>query len=229
MSLANITAVIAMDSTHICHEKSIPKTLNLLETRPNRFKNLEEGILWYLKTPMTSNPSASRISVPGLLYNERTRQMASEEVKTKTLQTGRSLDNIEKTILSTLLRDDKISETTLRKNSMVFAGDYIWRNGVEKITFIKAMMDKSLAQKFLSIKPPKLMILTNVLHLDDELVKGQMQGKFRCDIIPIVGVYVQEDRPDDVAESIFQFCLEYKLVAKKDILAKSQCRIINSK
>lgn len=63
----------------------------------------------------------------------------------------------------------------------------------------------SLSRTFLSSRTARLLILAGTDRLDQELMIGQMQGKFQLEVIQGVGHMVQEDDPRRLAELVVGF------------------------
>ena len=61
---------------------------------------------------------------------------------------------------------------------------------------------KGLSDMFNSLKVPKTLMVTSIDKLDIPLSIGHMQGKFKLDVILGTGHFIQEDKPEKVADSI---------------------------
>ncbi|KAI5450636.1 Protein phosphatase methylesterase 1 [Naganishia albida] len=62
-----------------------------------------------------------------------------------------------------------------------------------------------LSSSFLSARAAKLLVLAGQERLDRELMVGQMQGKFQLEVLPDVGHYLHEDKPEKLAAVIVDF------------------------
>ncbi|KAG6853726.1 Protein phosphatase methylesterase 1 [Blastosporella zonata] len=58
---------------------------------------------------------------------------------------------------------------------------------------------------FLQARTGRILILAGADRLDNELMIGQMQGKFQMVVIPGVGHMLQEDNPRRLAEIMVEF------------------------
>uniref|UniRef100_A0A6A7G343 protein phosphatase methylesterase-1 n=2 Tax=Hirondellea gigas TaxID=1518452 RepID=A0A6A7G343_9CRUS len=74
---------------------------------------------------------------------------------------------------------------------------------------------EGLSQNFLSITPPKLLLLAGVDRLDTDLTVGQMQGKFQMQVVGRCGHAVHEDAPDEVAAAIIAFLTRHRILQPK--------------
>ncbi|GHJ90360.1 hypothetical protein NliqN6_6762 [Naganishia liquefaciens] len=63
----------------------------------------------------------------------------------------------------------------------------------------------NLSSSFLKAKAAKLLVLAGQERLDRELMVGQMQGKFQLEVLPDVGHYLHEDKPEKLAAIIVDF------------------------
>jgi len=94
-------------------------------------------------------------------------------------------------------------------------GSYIWRTDLAATEQHWLNWFQGLSSSFLRTKCSKLLILAGTDRLDKDLMIGQMQGKFRCEIIPecdghtaLCGHYVHEDAPVQVATILQDFAFK---------------------
>lgn len=64
---------------------------------------------------------------------------------------------------------------------------------------------KGLSQGFLNVRTARILVLAGTDRLDRDLMIGQMQGKFQCEVIAGVGHHLQEDNPTRLAELLVEF------------------------
>ncbi|MCP9263581.1 PME-1 [Dirofilaria immitis] len=84
---------------------------------------------------------------------------------------------------------------------------YTWRIDLSKTEPHWIGWFKGLSKLFLSCRAPKLLVLAGVDRLDTDLIVGQMQGKFQETILPKAGHAVQEDSPEDLADTLASFAI----------------------
>jgi protein phosphatase methylesterase 1 len=64
---------------------------------------------------------------------------------------------------------------------------------------------ENFSQTFLALMVPKLILISDVQLLDDQLTKAQIQGKFQLKLIPGQGHLLHEEQPWQVALTIMGF------------------------
>ncbi|VDK79379.1 unnamed protein product [Litomosoides sigmodontis] len=84
---------------------------------------------------------------------------------------------------------------------------YTWRIDLSKTEPHWVGWFKGLSKLFLSCRVPKLLVLAGIDRLDTDLIVGQMQGKFQETIMPKAGHAVQEDSPEELADTLANFAL----------------------
>ncbi|EFO22152.1 phosphatase methylesterase 1 [Loa loa] len=88
---------------------------------------------------------------------------------------------------------------------------YTWRIDLSKTEPHWVGWFKGLSKLFLSCRVPKLLVLAGIDRLDTDLIVGQMQGKFQETILPKAGHAVQEDSPDDLADTLASFAIRNRI------------------
>ncbi|KAG6811480.1 hypothetical protein H0H92_007252 [Tricholoma furcatifolium] len=82
---------------------------------------------------------------------------------------------------------------------------YQWRTSLRSTAPYWLSWFKGLSNTFLQARTARILILAGTDRLDNELMIGQMQGKFQMVVIPGVGHMLQEDEPRRLAEIIVEF------------------------
>ncbi|KAJ9099158.1 hypothetical protein QFC21_004038 [Naganishia friedmannii] len=85
------------------------------------------------------------------------------------------------------------------------AQDVIWRTDLMATAPYWEEWYKNLSSEFLAARAAKLLVLAGQERLDRELMVGQMQGKFQLEVLPDVGHYLHEDKPEKLAAIIVDF------------------------
>uniref|UniRef100_A0A0M3HNS6 Protein phosphatase methylesterase 1 n=2 Tax=Ascaris TaxID=6251 RepID=A0A0M3HNS6_ASCLU len=92
---------------------------------------------------------------------------------------------------------------------------YTWRINLHKTQPYWVDWFRGLSKLFLACSVPKILVLAGVDRLDTDLMVGQMQGKFQNTILPKVGHAVQEDSPDQLAETLARFAVRFRFCTAK--------------
>ncbi|KAG5638531.1 hypothetical protein H0H81_012031 [Sphagnurus paluster] len=82
---------------------------------------------------------------------------------------------------------------------------YLWRTPLRSTAPYWSSWFKGLSSTFLTARTARILVLAGTDRLDNELMIGQMQGKFQMVVIPGVGHMVQEDAPTRLAEIMVEF------------------------
>ncbi|KAF2367965.1 Alpha/beta hydrolase fold-1 [Trinorchestia longiramus] len=98
----------------------------------------------------------------------------------------------------------------------VEGGCYKWSINLASTTEHWNSWFEGLSQSFLSVAPPKLLLLAGVDRLDTDLTVGQMQGKFQMQVVGRCGHAVHEDAPEDVAAAIIAFLTRHRVLQPKN-------------
>jgi len=93
---------------------------------------------------------------------------------------------------------------------------YIWRTDLLQTKDFWEEWFKGLSKSFLAVPLPKQLIMAGSDRLDKELIIGQMQGKFKYQIITESGHIVQEDNPKALAKSFKDFIAIFHIHEKAD-------------
>ena len=86
---------------------------------------------------------------------------------------------------------------------------------------------KNLSNSFLSIRVPKMLILTDTCNLDTPLTIAHMQGKFKLTVIKGTGHHVHEDDPMKVNEHLVEFVNAFRLPGTVDDIKPVQSKLGN--
>ncbi|GLB44809.1 putative demethylates proteins that have been reversibly carboxymethylated [Lyophyllum shimeji] len=82
---------------------------------------------------------------------------------------------------------------------------YRWRTPLRSTAPYWLSWFKGLSSTFLKARTARILVLAGTDRLDNELMIGQMQGKFQMVVIPGVGHMLQEDDPTRLAEIMVEF------------------------
>ncbi|KAG6850105.1 hypothetical protein H0H93_001026 [Arthromyces matolae] len=82
---------------------------------------------------------------------------------------------------------------------------YIWRTPLRSTAPYWLSWFKGLSSTFLQARTARILVLAGADRLDNELMIGQMQGKFQMVVVPGVGHMLQEDDPKRLAEIMVEF------------------------
>ncbi|VDO29344.1 protein phosphatase methylesterase 1, putative [Brugia malayi] len=93
---------------------------------------------------------------------------------------------------------------------------YTWRIDLSKTEPHWIGWFKGLSKLFLGCRVPKLLVLAGIDRLDTDLIVGQMQGKFQETILPKAGHAVQEDSPEDLADTLAGFAFRNRFCRPAD-------------
>ncbi|KAK7729550.1 Protein phosphatase methylesterase 1 [Botryosphaeria dothidea] len=85
------------------------------------------------------------------------------------------------------------------------SGKWVWKTDLAKTEIFWTNWFEGLSSKFLTARGAKLLLLAGTDRLDKELMIGQMQGKFQLQVYPMAGHFLQEDVPDQVAQTVVEF------------------------
>ncbi|KAF2146873.1 uncharacterized protein K452DRAFT_218834 [Aplosporella prunicola CBS 121167] len=85
------------------------------------------------------------------------------------------------------------------------SGKFVWKTDLGRTEPFWSDWFTGMSSKFLSARGGKLLLLAGTDRLDKELMIGQMQGKFQLQVFPAAGHFIQEDLPDQTAQSIVEF------------------------
>ena len=88
---------------------------------------------------------------------------------------------------------------------------YQWKTDLTKTRPYWEGWYKGLSKDFINEKVPKQLVLAGPDRMDTELTIGQMEGKFKLDIVANVGHLIQEDDPKALSEVIEGFILGFKI------------------
>ncbi|KAL9049649.1 MAG: hypothetical protein Q9162_007110 [Coniocarpon cinnabarinum] len=84
-------------------------------------------------------------------------------------------------------------------------GRWTWRTDLTATKLYWEQWFGGMSKNFLAGKAAKLLMLAGTDRLDKELMIGQMQGKFQLQVFPEAGHFVQEDLPEQTAETVVEF------------------------
>ncbi|GME48977.1 hypothetical protein GTA08_BOTSDO02574 [Neofusicoccum parvum] len=85
------------------------------------------------------------------------------------------------------------------------SGKWVWKTDLGRTEAYWTNWFTGMSSKFLTARGAKLLLLAGTDRLDKELMIGQMQGKFQLQVYPAAGHFIQEDVPDQAAQTIIEF------------------------
>lgn len=80
-----------------------------------------------------------------------------------------------------------------------------WRTPLRSTAPYWSSWFEGLSAKFLTTRAARLLVLAGTDRLDNQLMIGQMQGKFQLVVVPGVGHMLQEDDPIRLTEIVVEF------------------------
>eukprot|EP01012_Entosiphon_sulcatum_P014958 TRINITY_DN19990_c0_g1_i1.p1 TRINITY_DN19990_c0_g1~~TRINITY_DN19990_c0_g1_i1.p1 ORF type:complete len:332 (+),score=30.86 TRINITY_DN19990_c0_g1_i1:31-996(+) len=83
---------------------------------------------------------------------------------------------------------------------------WVWRTDLRASEQNWQSWFQGMSLAFLGAPCPKLLLLAGTDRLDRELTIAQMQGKFQLGLVYGTGHYMMEDRPEETATRILEFC-----------------------
>ena len=190
---APFAGVVVVDATEGAGLAAIPRMeANLAAgVRPESFASERDAIAWALRSGLTRNVDAARVSVPSQLVRR----------------------DDEKNLMSDdhfVSGETKPSESESRSRSRTPSSSrFVWRTSLAATRPHWRGWFDGLSRAFLAAPCPKLLALVGVDRLDDELVAAQMSGKFQMVLFPDAGHAVHEDEPERVADAVAAFVRRY--------------------
>ena len=197
---APFAGVVVVDATEGAGLAAIPRMeANLAAgVRPESFATERDAIAWALRSGLTRNVDAARVSVPSQLVRRDDDHFMSDDRFVSDAASGETTPSES--------RSASESESRSRTPS---SSRFAWRTSLaETRPHWRGWFD-GLSRAFLAETCPKLLVLVGVDRLDDELVVGQMSGKFQMVLFPDAGHAVHEDEPERVADAVAAFVRRY--------------------
>jgi len=99
----------------------------------------------------------------------------------------------------------RVSIPPIFKKDPVAVFPFQWRTPLRSTSPYWSSWFEGLSSEFLKTRAARLLVLAGTDRLDDELMIGQMQGKFQLVVVPGVGHILQEDDPTRLAEILVEF------------------------
>lgn len=108
-TIKEISSVMLINCTEENCLSYLPKWKANAKKVPQSFPDVESAVLYYLQENHTTNPSAARVVVPGLLINTKTNMRCAEEYLTSSLAKF-SITQTQKDTIKLLVKDNKIDQ-----------------------------------------------------------------------------------------------------------------------
>lgn len=214
LSLAGVVVIDVVEGTAM---EALASMQSFLRSRPSHFKSIQHAIEWSIRSGQIRNVQSAKVSMPGQIVNVLTDKLATNELPLEESRQG-SLDiPDEKTTFASPMaipEDEEFvpeSEATAQSPFTVPVSEdpkkYKWRIDLSKSEKYWPGWFEGLSNKFLNLRPAKLLLLAGIDNLDKTLTVGQMQGRFQMQVLARCGHAVHEDLPHDVAEVVGSFML----------------------
>ncbi|KAK3742483.1 hypothetical protein QZH41_016461 [Actinostola sp. cb2023] len=210
-SLVGLAVIDVVEGTAM---DALSSMQNFLKGRPKRFKTIEEGIEWSVRSGQIHSVESARISMVGQLKKcEDDSEGSNNPDETTQLNTM-------------IIEEEQEGEDTQGKQESADSSTppsqecWKWRIDLSKTEQFWEGWFVDMSKLFLSCRAPKLLLLAGIDRLDRELTIGQMQGKFEMQVLSRCGHCVHEDAPDKVSEVIVAFLLRYKLTEAKEMFER---------
>ncbi|XP_063896923.1 protein phosphatase methylesterase 1 [Helicoverpa armigera] len=213
---------------------------SFLRSRPTHFKSIEHAIEWCVRSGQVRNVDSARVSMPSQIVNCETGLLATNEVETYTRVSDSAPEPARHAALPDRIAEEDgedVAEPEPEPEPQAFArptavGDgastmkYKWRIDLSKTERHWAGWFRGLSAAFLSLRPPRLLLLASIDGLDRELTVGQMQGKFQMQVLTRCGHAVHEDTPGEVARVVAAFALRHRLTSATE--AGEQMQLVHA-
>jgi len=115
------------------------------------------------------------------------------------------------TIKSGAVRTPESARISMPVTLIKDKGVYKWRTDLTKTREYWEGWFKGLSEDFMSAKVPKQLIIAEPDRMDTALTIGQMQGRFKLDVVTRVGHSIQEDDPKTLSKLIIAFLAAFKI------------------
>lgn len=198
---APFAGVVVVDATEGAGLAAIPRMeANLAAgVRPESFAAERDAVAWALRSGLTRNVDAARVSVPSqLVRRDDENHFVSDDHFVSDTASGETSPS----------RSESRSEPESRSRTPS-SSRFVWRTSLAATRPHWRGWFDGLSRAFLAAPCPKLLALVGVDRLDDELVVAQMSGKFQMVLFPDAGHAVHEDEPERVADAVAAFVRRY--------------------
>lgn len=225
--IKNVVGLCIIDVVEGSALNSLSVIKNILFNRPVSFNSIQSAVEWSLKSGLTRNMEAARVSIPGQIKNSKTQQLAANEQFTtsnlprKKVNFGIRAEVIIEEEDNNIKVSKKKTHNDLKLKSIEdekieLDNCYVWKINVCDTENFWREWFEGLSQKFLDVEVPKVLLLANIHSLDTKLTVAQMQGKFQLQVLPHSGHAIHEDQAEYVANIIGRFLEKQKLAIAKD-------------
>jgi len=227
-SLIGLAVIDVVEGTAM---EALNSMQGFLRSRPDRFKSLEQGIEWCVRSGHIRNVESAKVSMIGQLKKLRTNETATSELQHQNEVNGHEVltnPNViaeEEDVASSSnaqpppVPSTAATQDTSRKRPLSapeVSQSYTWRINLTNTEKYWRGWFEGLSNLFLSVPVPKMLLLAGVDRLDKELTVGQMQGKFQMQVIAQSGHAVHEDVPDKVADILATFMVRHRVATPKE-------------
>lgn len=215
--LATVLGVVVIDVVEGTAMEALTSMQSFLRSRPSHFKSIQHAIEWSVRSGQIRNVSSAKVSMPGQIVNCQTNLLATNDVTDEEHATVDSSPTQTFSNPQSIPEDEEVVETVKTEFTHPVFEDpkkYTWRIDLSKSEKYWVGWFDGLSEKFLSLRPAKLLLLAGIDNLDKTLTVGQMQGKFQMQVLSRCGHSVHEDQPHEVAEVVGSYLLRNRFVTE---------------
>lgn len=210
--LHTLLGVVVIDVVEGTAMEALASMQSFLRSRPTHFKSIQHAIEWSVRSGQIRNVSSAKVSMPGQIVNCTTGKLATNDI---------ALDEATEPEEGSFSNPMSIPEDEEVESPVEFQvpkfedpKQYAWRIDLSKSEKYWVGWFEGLSEKFLDLRPAKLLLLAGIDNLDRALTVGQMQGKFQMQVLARCGHSVHEDQPHEVAEVIGSYLLRNRFVTE---------------
>lgn len=220
--LPSLVGVVVIDVVEGTAMEALASMQSFLRSRPSHFKSIQHAIEWSIRSGQIRNVQSAKVSMPGQIVNVLTGKLATNELPLEeSLQGSLDIPDEKSTFSSPLAIPEEAefvpeSDTDAHFTVPVLEDPkkYKWRIDLSKSEKYWPGWFEGLSNKFLNLRPAKLLLLAGIDNLDKTLTVGQMQGRFQMQVLARCGHSVHEDLPHDVAEVVGSFMLRNRFTTE---------------
>ncbi|XP_063707953.1 protein phosphatase methylesterase 1 [Culicoides brevitarsis] len=213
--LSTLVGVVVIDVVEGTAMEALASMQSFLRSRPSHFKSIQHAIEWSIRSGQIRNVQSAKVSMPGQIVNVATGKLATNELPLDASRQSSVDVPEEKSSFSSPMAIPEDAEFVPEESAarpftapvLEDPKKYKWRIDLSKSEKYWPGWFEGLSNKFLNLRPAKLLLLAGIDNLDKTLTVGQMQGKFQMQVLARCGHAVHEDLPHDVAEVVGSFML----------------------
>lgn len=214
--LHTLQGVVVIDVVEGTAMEALASMQSFLRSRPTHFKSIQHAIEWSVRSGQIRNVSSAKVSMPGQIINCHTNELATREI-VDVVATDQETEAAESKFTNpmSIPEDEEVeAPPQFQVPTLEDPKKYTWRIDLSKSEKYWVGWFEGLSEKFLSLRPAKLLLLAGIDNLDKTLTVGQMQGKFQMEVLARCGHSVHEDQPHEVAEVVGSYLLRNRFVTE---------------